>query len=254
MATSSTKKLILLVAVLLSISISLFFYAIFNQNIRTENLPTNPEKLDFYEFSALLATDDYSSLAILAGTIDLTGQFQNFANVTTIKNNRITFENQNKKNYYAEYAEPIVLEGAFRILLNFDSHNTNSSIILSGREGSQDSEWWQDVIRVYIGYNKDEDKNYLSINNGQQEQSVYYYLFEKKTKNQSIILEFADQIGSVMIIKNSVGQYLADVNLTADKELGLENGLFPYSSMKIGISLPPDNGRLKINQLLFFQI
>ena len=252
MEANPNKKLVLFAFVLATLSTGLFFAILLNKQNKIDNPLSKPSQLDFYEFSSLLAKNDYNSLALLTGITDLTGQLQNFNNVSKITNNQISFENSNNKNYYAEYAEPIVLDGGFKILLNFDTQNTESSIILSGQESSQTTNWWQDIIRIYIGYNKDEGKNYLSVHNGQQENSVYYYMFDKQDKSQSIILEFLNQIGSVMIIKNGMGQYLTEINFANDKNLGLENGLFPYSSLKIGVSMAP-NSTLILNKLYLYQ-
>ncbi len=239
MATNKTKVLIALVFFLLLITLGLSSKLLNTDENKPEPQIQSQKTLDFYQFSQLLATNNYASLALLSGALDLK---------PLITKNTIVF-NSSKQDYKTQFINPIVLNSSFKILLNFDNQNTKSEVILSGKENLQTNVWWEHIHQLRVGYNS--KKLYLSLFNGLQPNSAYYQELDLVSP-PILILEFNDSKGSGVIIKDVSGQELTNIVIANNPELEMKEGLFPYSNLQIGINLPPQ-GKLKLNQFWFYE-
>lgn len=252
--TTKNQGLIILIIGLIIIFLGLNSY-LFVQN-NTANIAENnhDEFTNFFELSALISSNSAYDVALVYGAKDLKPYLNDFRALSDNQAQTLIFKNPEKKSYYGELTEPITLNSGFRLLLNFDNQTTDSEIVISGKENLQKNDWWQDIHQLRIGYNTQEKGYYLSLLNGQKEGSAWYQILKNTKPGESLIFEFTNFQGESFLVKNMSGQILTQLDLTETKDLQMAQGLFPYSNMKIGINLPPDNGRLKINQLLFFQI
>ena len=254
MQSHKNQKIIWVIITLLIVFLGLSCYIFVQNNSSkiTENY--HDEFTNFFELSALISSNSADDVALVYGAKELKPYLENFRAFSGYQGKSQIFKNPEQESYYGELTEPITLNSGFRLLLNFDNQTTDSEIIISGKESSQENNWWQDIHQLRIGYNKEEKGYYISLLNGQKEGSAWYQILENTKPGESLIFEFTNFQGESFLVKNMSGQILTQLDLTETNDLQMAQGLFPYSSMKIGINLPPDNGRLKINQLLFFQI
>jgi len=250
METNKSRRLIALVLALFIITLGLGSFLIIRNQDEPERQTQDSQKLNFYEFSQLIARRDYDTLALLLGAKDLKPVLKKFAIAKPGSKPKVTFVNPDEYDYMGEMSEPIVNESGFRLLINFDNQNTGSEIILSGRENLQTKSWWSGIHQLRIGYNNNNEW-YLNIHNGRQENSVYYLTINKIKPRITFILEFVDTNGSRILIKDTSGQELAVVDISANKDLKMPSGLFPYSDLKVGVNLPPQ-GKLIINKILYY--
>jgi len=194
--------------------------------------------LNFYELSLLLVDEDLNAVANLVGVKNLLGLTNNFQ-----------FYNQ-KDYYYTDFTEPIAVTSKFKLMFNFDNQNTGSQLIISGKNNLQDNQWWENIYQLRIGYS---NKNLvLSLLNGKKQNSIYYQQIKDIGKDQTFVIEFSDEYASSFSIKNLQGDTLAKVNLL-DSLYEMPTGLLPYRSFKIGVNLPPKNGKLTLNKLLLYE-
>lgn len=252
--TTKNQGLIILIIGLIIIFLGLNSY-LFVQN-NTANIAENnhDEFTNFFELSALISSNSADDVALVYGAKDLKSYLKDFRALSANQAHTMLFKNPEQESYYGELSEPITLSSGFRLLLNFNNQTTNSEIVISGKENLQENNWWQGIHQLRIGYNKEEKGYYVSLLNGQREGSAWYQILKNTKPGESMILEFANSQGQGLLIKNIGGQILTELKAEEITSLEMRDGLFPYSSMKIGLNLPPDNGRLKIYQLLFFQI
>jgi len=251
---TANKRIAVLVLVLLFVSLGLGGYIYLLKQQGKIRAGQSFDQWNFYELSSLLASDSDEQIALIAGVKDIKASFANFELAKQNKDNLFILANPSKENYAGEFSEPIVNSGPFRILFNFDNRNTDSEIILSGKDNWQDNEWWQNIHELRIGYNNEEGGYYLSLLNGQEEHSCWYQFLEKTLPRQSLILEFANSQGQAFWLKDTAGNVLVEVSLIKEDDLKMEGGLFPYSSMKVGVNLPPKGGKLILHKLLYYQL
>ena len=252
MATNKTKVLIALVFLLLMITLGLSGKLLnANKNkINSQNKDLN--SLNFYEFSQLLADYNYDDLSILVGVKDLKPLMPTEDLVKQKNKQYLDWKNSNNQKYIGAFSSPIIVDKGFKLLINFDNQNTNSEIVLSGKESLYSNYWWQDIHQLRIGYNNGEGL-FLNFLNGQQEQSTKYLNFQEFSPGDSILLEFTDPYGQQIKLMDIYGHLIYEINLAQEKELDLPNGLFPYANLKIGINLEP-KGKLRLYKLYLYEL
>lgn len=250
--TTKNQGLIILIIGLIIIFLGLNSY-LFVQN-NTANIAENnhDEFTNFFELSALISSNSAYDVALVYGAKDLKPYLNDFRALSDNQAQTLIFKNPEKKSYYGELTEPITLNSGFRLLLNFDNQTTDSEIVISGKENLQKNDWWQDIHQLRIGYNKEEKGYYVSLLNGQKEGSAWYQILKNTKPGESMILEFANSQGQGLLIKNIGGQILTELKAEEMTSLEMRDGLFPYSSLKIGINLPPSNEKLIINKFFLY--
>jgi len=249
---AANKTLIAAVIFLFLILLGLNSYLILLNKIHISIPSQDTGKLDFFEFSTMLANNSADDIALIAGVRDLRPLLANFNALTQKSGNKLQFTNPYKENYYGEFTEPIILNSGFRLLLNFSTQNTDSEIVFYGKENLQENEWWENIHQLRIGYNNEEEGYYLSLLNGKKEGSCWYQILENTKPGQTLILEFANNTGQAFWVKDTFGKILVQLDLTAERDLQMAQGLFPYSTFKIGLNLPPKDGKLILNKLFSY--
>ena len=250
--TPKNQSLVFLILGLIIVFLGLNSY-LFASKIKNYSYPnTDDSSLNFFELSALFKSSSAYDIALIYGARDLKPYLENFRAASSYQGKSLTFKNPEKESYYGEFTEPIIINSSFRLLLNFDNQNTESELILSGKDNLQNNNWWENIHQLRIGYNKEEKGFYLSLLNGQKEGSVWYKILANTKPSETLILEFTDFAGQGFLVKDVSGQVLAEIDSTELKSLDMAEGLFPYSSMKIGINLAP-GAKLKLNKLLIWQ-
>lgn len=252
MKMDKTKVLTNITFVLLLVAVLLFGYTSLTLKFTKAPKQTEPANLDLYEFSSLVTEPDLTDTGLLFGVRDLKKNLAVLDNFSLNQKNQLVYRNQDK-HWHNQTLEPIVLESPFKILINFSTQNTNSELLISGRLNLQNKEWWQDLIRISIGYSKETNKAYISVRDGQQEHSLKYFGLDKVKANESIILEFSDPYGTNMLIYDKDLELLASFE-SEDYRSSFPFGLFPERQLHLGINVSPKNGILLINKLLLYEL
>lgn len=247
-----TQSLIALIFILIVITLGLSSYIIVNVHQEDYAFKTNQSEFDFLELSSLISQPNLNDIAFIAGVKDLKLKLSEFSTLQSQTENILTFVNKHPSHYVTEFSEPIVINSGFRLLFNFDNQNTDSQLIISGKENLQDNQWWENIHQLRIGYNNEEKGYYVSLLNGQKPNSIYYQIFKEIKRNQTFILKFNNEFGSSFSLLDLAGNTLTTVNLL-EKKYQMPVGLFPYQSLQIGVNLPPKIGKLTINKFYLYE-
>lgn len=239
METPNLPKSQLMLVLVLLVFVLISILSLAKQQSYKVTSPNTSQAQEFFELSALLA-DSPTDLALLMGTKNLKPLMRNLP------------QSNDKPNYYSQLSDPIVINSGFKILLNFTEHNTNSQLIISGRENLQNNRWWENIYQLRLGYSKENKGLVISLLNGQKPNSIYYQIFKEIKKNQSFVLQFNDEFGSSFSLLDLTGNTLTTVNLL-EKKYQMPAGLFPYQSLQVGVNLTPKIGKLTINKFYLYE-
>jgi hypothetical protein len=250
--SSKTMGLVVLLITLLVVSGLLTNAIIYNFKVSTPALGNKKSNqiLNFSEFTQFLANGNLADLAILAGVKDLKLLFQTDENSRLLKNKALLVHNKTD-DWLTFDTDPIEINYQFRILLRLIEQDDDNYLYLSGKLNSLDMPWWKGIHRLYITYNKLNKKLILRFRDGTAENKLEYIDIDKnKIADGTVILNFLDPQGRYLIVTNTLGQELKQIDLTRLKKAKLPHGLFPYQELYLGYSIAP-HSKLQINQLLY---
>lgn len=251
METNSSKALGLITLILLAIAIALFSYTSLLWRYGKIQDSSSLAQLNFMELSSLVRQPDLGEVALLLGVRDLKTALPSDESIYLNRQEQLVISNNNPY-WFSKISEPIVTNGPFKVLLNFNTQYTNSELILVGQSNSPTDEWWEGIRELRVGYNNEHKGYYLRLLNGLQENSCWYEILKDTTPSDSIILEFANALGQVLTVRDTAGEILGEVNLLEKKDLQMESGLFPYSTLRVGVSVEPKVGKIVISKMYLY--
>ena len=246
-----TIALTVIILVLFVITLGLGLTINYSKLIRTIRTESN-NKLNFYEFTQLISSDDLEDLAVLINVKDLKLLFHKDESAQRTKNN-VLLINNNTNNWHGYDTRPIKINSDFRILLNFSGQNKDTAVTLSGQLSLPNQEWWENVHRMYITYNKKDKEFVLLIRDGTDlEKSEYISFCHGCLSNDTLIFKFADTQGKYLRIYNALGETVKEIDFTQLENASFPQGLFPNNQLFVGYNIPPYS-ELRINKLFFQQ-
>lgn len=227
------------------------FRVLIINSYKTEAEKVNPQllaRVSLEEARNLSGEDDYS----LTQISDLAQYFfQKPALVSEYRQQSLLLSGWPER-WLSFNSEPIAVRPPVKILFNIDSQNTGAALTITSKMNKNTDDWWENIWRLYISYNKYIGLLKMELRDGIAEsRSSVFEIQAPPDSRGSFIMIFGRNNENDLEIYTGKGLLLETIHLSELEKTDFGDGFFSSGVMYIGANVPPKK-RLIIYKLAWY--